>query len=64
MNILLLFWDGGRESFQNATVTVDMGLLVISENGCWYEYDLDDIKEFIYVNLYTLSYARDNGYKY
>lgn len=64
MDILLIFWDGGKASFRDSVIESSMGLLTILENGDEYEYDIEDIKEFIMVNGFTLSYARDNGFEY
>lgn len=39
------------------------GLLIIKEGQNKYGYYFDDIKEFIIVNEYTLSYAIEHGYR-
>ena len=49
--------------FNNCSFESDLGLLRIKEGQYDYEYDFDDIKEFIIVNEYTLSYAIENGYR-
>lgn len=63
MNVFLLFYDGSHTQFNNCSFESDLGLLRIEECQCEYEYDFDDIKEFIFVNEYTLSYAIEHGYR-
>ena len=63
MNIFLDFYNGDYVQFNNCYFESDTGLIRIIENGFTYEYDFDDIREFILVNEYTLSYAITQGYK-
>lgn len=62
MNIFLRMYDGSHVQFNNCSFESDLGLLRIKEQYN-YEYDFDDIKEFILINEYTLSYAIENGYR-
>lgn len=63
MNIFLRMYDGSHVQFNNCSFESDLCLLRIKEGQCDYEYDFDDIKEFILVNDYTLSYAIEHGYR-
>ena len=63
MNIFLIFYGGSYEQFNNCNFESDLGLLKIKEGQDVFEYDFDDIKEFILVNEYTLSYAIEKGYR-
>ena len=63
MNVFLMFYDGSHEQFHNCSFESDLDRLRIKEGQYDYEYDFDDIKEFILVNDYTLSYAIENGYR-
>ena len=63
MNVFLLFYDGSHTQFNNCSFETYSGLLTIKECQYNYEYDFDDIKEFIIVNEYTLSYAIEKGYR-
>ena len=63
MNIFLRMYDGSHVQFNNCSFSADLGLLRIKEGQCDYEYDFDDVKEFILVNDYTLSYAIEHGYR-
>ncbi len=63
MNVFLLFYDGSHTQFNNCSFESDLGLLRIKEGQYDYEYDFDDVKEFILVNEYTLSYAIEKGYR-
>ena len=63
MNIFLIMYDGSHVQFNNCSFESDLGLLRIKEEQYDYEYDFDDIKEFILINEYTLSYAIENGYR-
>ena len=56
-------YDGSHVQFNNCSFESDLGLLRIKEGQGDYEYDFDNIKEFIVVNEYTLSYAIENGYR-
>ena len=59
----LMFYDGNYTQFNNCSFVAYSGLLTIKEGQDNYEYDFDDIKEFILVNEYTLSYAIEHGYR-
>ena len=63
MNVFLLFYDGSHTQFNNCSFESDLGLIRIKEGQYEYEYDFDDIKEFIIVNEYTLSDAIEHGYR-
>ena len=63
MNILLRMYDGSHVQFNNCSFESDLGLLRIKEGQYDYEYDFEEIKEFIIVNEYTLSYAIEKGYR-
>lgn len=63
MNIFLVFYNGYHVQFNNCYFESDTELIRIIENGYTYEYDFDDIREFILINEYTLSYAITQGYK-
>ena len=63
MNIFLMFYDGSHTQFNNCTFEGNNGLLSIKENGYIYQHDFDEVKEFILVNEYTLSYAIEHGYR-
>ncbi len=63
MNIFLIFYDGNHTQFNNCSFEAYSGLLTIEEAQGNYEYSFDDIKEFIIVNEYTLSYAIEHGYR-
>ena len=64
MNIFITFWNGDYTQFDNCySIDYTLGLVRIFENNVWYEYEEDDIKEIIFINIYTLSYAKDLGYK-
>lgn len=49
--------------FNNCSFSAKSELLTIVENHYVYECNIDDVKEFILVNEYTLSYAIENGYR-
>ena len=63
MNVFLRMYDGSHTQFNNCSFESYSGLLIIKEGQYDYEYDFDDIKEFILVNEYNLSYAIENGYR-
>ena len=63
MNLFLIFYDGSHTQFNNCSFETYSGLLIIKEGQYKYEYIIDDIKEFIIVNEYTLSYAIEHGYR-
>ena len=63
MNVFLLFYDGSHTQFNNCSFESYLGLLTIIEGQDNYEYDFDDVKEFILINEYNLSYAIEHGYR-
>ena len=63
MNVFLLFYDGNYTQFNECSFESYLGLLLIKEGQYEYEYVFNDIKEFIVVNEYTLSYAIEKGYR-
>ena len=63
MNVFLLFYDGNYAQFNKCSFASYSGLLLIKEGQYDYEYDFEDIKEFIIVNEYTLLYAIEKGYR-
>ena len=63
MNVFLLFYDGSHTQFNNCSFESYSGLLIIIEGQYEYEYDFENIKEFILVNEYTLLYAIEHGYR-
>lgn len=63
MNVFLMFYDGTHMQFKNCSFSAESELLTIVENHYAYECNIDDVKEFILVNEYTLSYAIEHGYR-
>lgn len=64
MSIFITFWNGDCTQFDECeTIDYSLGLVRILENYEWYEYSEEDIKEIIFVNNFTLSYAKDLGYE-
>ena len=63
MNIFLRMYDGSHVQFNNCSFASYSGLLIIKEGQYDYDYNFEDIKEFILVNEYTLSYAIEHGYR-
>lgn len=63
MNVFLLFYDGSHTQFNNCSFSAVSKLLTIKEGQYSYEYDFEDIKEFIIVNEYTFLYAIEKGYR-
>lgn len=64
MILLITFYNGEHTQFDNCdSIEHSLCLLRIFENNVCYEYEEDDIKEIIFVNDYTRSYAIDFGYK-
>ena len=64
MSLLITFWNGDYTQFDNCySIDCTLGLFRIYENNESYEYEEDDIKEIIFINNYTLSYAKDLGYR-
>lgn len=64
MSLLITFWNGDYGQFDKCdSIDYTIGLVRIFENNEIYEYEEDDIKEIIFVNDYTMSYAIDLGYK-
>lgn len=63
MKLLITFWDGRYSQFDECDgIDFTLGLVRIYEDCECYEYDEDEVKEIIFVNEYTLSYAIDEGY--
>lgn len=64
MSLLITFWNGDFSQFDKCDgIDFTLRLVRIYENNECYEYDEDDVKEIIFVNEHTLSYAIDKGYK-
>lgn len=64
MSIFITFWNGDYTQFDECIAIVhDLGIARIYENNECYEYDEHEIKEIIFVNDYTRSYAIDLGYE-
>lgn len=64
MNLLITFWNGDYSQFDECDgIDFTLGLVRIYQNHECYEYDEGAIKELIFVNEYTLSYAIDKGYE-
>lgn len=64
MSLLITFWNGDYVQFDECdSIDYTLGLVRIFENNELYEYEEDDIKEIIFINSYTLSYAIELGYK-
>lgn len=64
MSLLITFWNGDYTQFDNCySIDYTLGLFRIFENNVSYEYEEDDIKEIIFINNYTLSYAIELGYR-
>lgn len=64
MNIFITFWNGDYVQFDECeTIDCTLGLVRILDDYDWFEYPENDIKEIIFVNQYTLSYAKDLGYE-
>lgn len=63
MSIFITFWNGDCSQFDECDgIDFTLGLVRIYENNKCYEYDEGGVKEIIFVNEYTLSYAIDEGY--
>lgn len=63
MDVFLRRYDGTHMQFNNCSFEAYDGILIIKEGQDKYGYDFDNIKEFIVVNEYTLSYAIEHGYR-
>ena len=64
MSLLITFWNGDYCQFDECyPIEHTLGLFRICQNHECQEYVEDDIKEIIFVNDYTMSYAIDLGYK-
>lgn len=64
MNIFITFWNDDYVQFDECdSIDYTLGLVRIFVNNVFYEYKEDDIKELIYVNDYTRSYAIELGYE-
>ena len=63
MSLLITFWDGDYSQFDECDgIDFTLGLVRIYENNECYEYYENGVKEIIFVNEYTFSYAIDQGY--
>ena len=64
MSIFITFWNGDYTQFNECdSIEYTLGLVRIYENDECYEYEEDGIKEIIFVNDYTRSYAIELGYE-
>ena len=64
MSIFITFWNGDYTQFDECdSIDYTLGLVRIFENNESYEYEEGDIKEIIFVNDYTRSYAIAQGYE-
>lgn len=66
MSILITFWNGDYVQFdecENIDFDYTLGILSICDGNGWHECLDDDIKEIIFVNDYTMSYAIEQGYE-
>ena len=64
MNIFIIFWNGDYVQIDECeTIEYTLGQLSICDGTDWYEYSDDVIKEIIFVNDYTMSYAVEQGYE-
>lgn len=64
MSIFITFWNGDYTQFDECdSIDYTLGLVRIFENNESYEYEEGDIKEIIFINDYTRSYAIEQGYE-
>lgn len=65
MSIFITFWSGDYVQFDECeTIDYTLGIVRIFENNECYEYDEYAIKEIIFVNDFTKSYAIEHGYDF
>lgn len=62
MSIFIRFWDGTIQFDNCDNIDFTYGTVTVLEDNESYVYNEDDIKEIIFVNDYTLSYAIEQGY--
>ncbi len=63
MSIFIKFYDGSYSQFDECDkIDFTYGTVIIFEDDVPFEYPEDEIKEIIFVNDYTLSYAIEQGY--
>lgn len=64
MGIFIIFWNDVHLQFDEwETIEQSLGKLSLCADGKWYEYSEDDIKEIIFVNYYTITYAIGQGFE-
>lgn len=64
MSIFIMFNDGSYSQFDEYdSIEFTSGTLIILEDNLSFVYADDEIKEIIFVNDYTLSYAIKQGYE-
>lgn len=64
MSIFISLWNGDYTQFDECdSIEHTLGLFRIYQNHECYEYEEDHIKEIIFVNDYTRSYAIEHGYE-
>jgi hypothetical protein len=64
MSILITLWNGHYTQFDECdSIDYTLGLVRIFQNNEIYEYEEGGIKEIIFVNEYTRSYAIEQGYE-
>lgn len=62
--VFITFWNGDYVQFDECdSIDYTLGSIRIFENNVYYEYEDDDIKEIIFINDYTMSYAIELGYE-
>lgn len=63
MSIFIIFWNNEYSQFDECeTIEYSLGKLSLCD-GEWHEYSEDAIKEIIFVNDYTITYAIEQGYE-
>lgn len=63
MSIFIKFYDGRYSQFDECDeIDFTYGRVIIFEDNVPFEYAEDEIKEMIFVNDYTISYAIEQGY--
>lgn len=65
MSIFIKFNDGRYSQFDECdSIEFTYGTVIILEDNEPFVYTGDEIKEIIFVNDYTLSYAIEQGYEF
>lgn len=65
MSIFIKFYDGRYSQFDECdSIEFTYGTVIILEDNEPSVYTEDEIKEIIFVNDYTLSYAIEQGYEF